>query len=71
MGASRRPQAAIVLLEAELDTVAKIDALITPGRHDGRVTIGEHAGSAASSRITVSRRSRRSAFSSIVSSPLS
>jgi hypothetical protein len=43
----------------------------TPRRHCSRVTIGDHAGSAAISTITLSRRSRRPAVSSTVSRALS
>ena len=43
----------------------------TPRRHCSRVTTGDQAGSAAISVIVLSRRSRRSAESSTVSSALS
>jgi len=43
----------------------------TPRRQDSRLTTGEKAGSAASSTIDVSSRSRRSAVSSTVSNALS
>ena len=42
----------------------------TQRRHDKRVTIGDQAGSLASSTIAVSSRSRRSAVSSTASSAL-
>jgi len=43
----------------------------TPRRHHSRDTIGAQAGSAASSTIALSSRSRRSAVNSTVSSALS